>query len=76
MNINKLFPRLTIRAKLGVAFAFLSLIPALAVAGLAVNEPDRESFVRASQKIYAEFGAVVEGGREMVDRAMALANSE
>lgn len=35
MNINKLFPRLTIRSKLGIAFAFLAIIPLLAVAGFA-----------------------------------------
>jgi tripartite ATP-independent transporter DctP family solute receptor len=52
------------------------LLAELSAAGLIVNEPDRESFVRASQDIYAEFGEVVEGGREMVDLAMSLANSE
>ncbi len=35
MNINKLFPRLTIRAKLAIAFASLAILPLLAVSGFA-----------------------------------------
>ncbi len=35
MNINKLFPRLTIRAKLAIAFASLTILPLLAVSGFA-----------------------------------------
>ena len=37
MNLNKLFPRLTIRLKLAIAFALLSMVPLLAVAGLAAR---------------------------------------
>jgi PAS domain S-box-containing protein len=37
MNVNKLFPRLTIRLKLTIAFALLSMVPLLAVAGLATR---------------------------------------
>ncbi|MDX2060430.1 MAG: HAMP domain-containing protein, partial [Gemmatimonadales bacterium] len=34
MNLNKLFPRLSIRAKLGIAFALVALVPLAAVAAI------------------------------------------
>jgi PAS domain S-box-containing protein len=37
LNLNKLFPRLTIRSKLTIAFVLLAAIPLLAVAGFATR---------------------------------------
>jgi len=37
VNLNKLFPRLPIRAKLGIAFALLSLMPLVLVAGITIR---------------------------------------
>ena len=45
----------------------------LRAAGLEVNTPDREAFVRASADIFGEFGSTVEGGDALVARALALA---
>ena len=49
------------------------LLRELRDAGMQINEADRESFVTASQAIYNEFGAAVPGGRELIDRVLALA---
>ena len=43
-------------------------------ADVAVNEPDFESFVAASQAVYEEFGRSVAGGQELLDHAFALAS--
>lgn len=45
MNLNKLFPRLSIRSKLIVAFVLLALVPLLAVAVFAARTT--EHYVRA-----------------------------
>ncbi|MDY8108886.1 TRAP transporter substrate-binding protein [Fulvimarina sp. 2208YS6-2-32] len=37
-----------------------------------VNEADKQAFIDASDPIYKEFGEQVEGGQEMVDKAIAL----
>jgi tripartite ATP-independent transporter DctP family solute receptor len=42
--------------------------------GMAFNEADREAFVAASQPIYDEFAAEVEGGEDLIKRALALAD--
>lgn len=42
--------------------------------GVAINEPDLESFVTASRAVYDEFGATVLGGKELIDHVLALAN--
>ena len=42
-------------------------------AGTAVNEIDRRRFVEASRPVYDQFGAEVPGGRELTERAAALA---
>ncbi len=47
----------------------------LTEAGMAFNVADRASFVEASKPVYEEFGATVEGGQDMVDRANALADA-
>jgi TRAP-type transport system periplasmic protein len=41
--------------------------------GMEFNEADREAFVAASKPVYDQFAAEVEGGQELIDRAMALA---
>jgi tripartite ATP-independent transporter DctP family solute receptor len=43
-------------------------------AGMAFNEADREAFVAASQPVYDQFAEEVEGGRDLIDRALALAD--
>jgi tripartite ATP-independent transporter DctP family solute receptor len=37
-----------------------------------VNEPDKDAFIAASDSIYEEFGNQVEGGKEMIDKAISL----
>jgi len=43
-------------------------------AGMEFNEADREAFVAASQPVYDQFADEVEGGRDLIDRALALAD--
>lgn len=43
-------------------------------AGMEYNEADREAFVEASKPVYDLFAEEVEGGAELIDRAMALAD--
>lgn len=50
----------------------VELLEAIREAGLQVNEPDRQSFVDASQVIYEEFGNSVPGGRELIALALSL----
>ena len=38
------------------------------------NEADREAFVAASKPVYDQFAEEVEGGQELIDRALALAD--
>jgi TRAP-type transport system periplasmic protein len=42
--------------------------------GMAINEADREAFFAASQPVYDQFAAEVEGGKELIDKALALAD--
>jgi tripartite ATP-independent transporter DctP family solute receptor len=37
-----------------------------------VNEADKDAFIAASDPIYQEFGTQVEGGKEMIDKAISL----
>jgi len=37
-----------------------------------VNEADKDAFIEASRPIYEEFGSQVEGGKEIVDKAVSL----
>jgi tripartite ATP-independent transporter DctP family solute receptor len=43
-------------------------------AGMEFNEADRDAFVEASRPVYEQFAAEVEGGQELIDRALALAD--
>ena len=47
---------------------------ALIDGGMEFNEADRDAFVEASQPVYEEFGSSVEGGQEMIDKAISLAS--
>jgi TRAP-type transport system periplasmic protein len=42
--------------------------------GMELNEADREAFVAASKPVYEQFAAEVEGGQELIERALALAD--
>ena len=48
------------------------LLADLKAGGMEVNEADKAAFVAASKGIYEAFGATVEGGQEMVDKAIGL----
>jgi len=50
------------------------LLSKLKAGGMAVNEPDKAAFVKASKGIYDEFSGSVAGGKEMVDKAISLAS--
>ncbi len=47
------------------------LLDSLRQAGVAVNEPDRAAFTRASRAVYEDFGRTVPGGAELIQRAEA-----
>jgi tripartite ATP-independent transporter DctP family solute receptor len=51
------------------------LLEQLRASGIAINESDRSRFLEAGRPIYEAFGAAVPGGRELVDRAIALAGA-
>ena len=38
------------------------------------NVADRAAFVAASKPVYDQFAAEVKGGKELIDKALALAN--
>ncbi|HUH95074.1 MAG TPA: TRAP transporter substrate-binding protein [Casimicrobiaceae bacterium] len=48
------------------------LLGKLKAAGMQVNEVDKNAFIAASKPIYEEFGKDVKGGKEIIDRAVAL----
>jgi TRAP-type C4-dicarboxylate transport system substrate-binding protein len=48
------------------------LLGKIKAAGVAVNEVDKDAFVKASGPIYEEFGKEVAGAKELIDRAVAL----
>ncbi|HEX9687147.1 MAG TPA: TRAP transporter substrate-binding protein, partial [Burkholderiales bacterium] len=39
---------------------------------MAVNEPDKESFIKASRAVYEEFGKQVAGGVELIKIVQSL----
>jgi tripartite ATP-independent transporter DctP family solute receptor len=39
---------------------------------IAVNEADKDAFIAASKAIYEEFGTQVEGGQQMIEKAISL----
>jgi len=42
--------------------------------GMEFNQADREAFVAASKPVYDQFAAEVEGGAELIEKALALAD--
>ncbi len=48
------------------------LLGKLKAAGMQVNEADKNAFIKASSKIYEEFSKEVPGGKELIDKALAL----
>ena len=52
------------------------LLEELTAAGLEVNEIDRDRFLDASRAIYEEFGNSVQSGRELLEKAIALADPD
>ena len=50
-----------------------ALLDKMRGAGIKVNTANRDAFVNASAPIYAEFAKEVPGGKELIDRALALA---
>jgi TRAP-type transport system periplasmic protein len=48
------------------------LLGKLEEGGIQVNEADKDAFIAASQPIYDEFAQEVDGGKELIDRALSL----
>ena len=48
------------------------LLKKLKDAGMQVNTADKDAFIKASTKIYHEFSTEVPGGKDMIDKALAL----
>jgi len=40
--------------------------------GIAVNEADKDAFIKASKSVYDDFAKEVQGGKELVEQALAL----
>ena len=38
-----------------------------------VNDADKDAFIKASKPIYEEFSKEVPGGKELIDKSLALA---
>lgn len=52
------------------------LLKRLQSAGMAVNEVDKDAFIKASDTIYRDFSSMVPEGRALIDRALALGRAE
>lgn len=50
------------------------LLKKLKEAGMQVNVPDKDAFIKASAPVYEEFAKEVPDGKALVDRALALAS--
>ena len=48
------------------------LLGKLKDAGMQVNEADKDAFIAASKPIYDEFAKEVPGGKELIDKSLAL----
>jgi tripartite ATP-independent transporter DctP family solute receptor len=48
------------------------LLGKIKAAGVAVNTPNKDAFVKASAPVYEEFAKEVAGSKEVIDRAIAL----
>ena len=49
------------------------LLDKIKAAGVAVNEPDKAAFVKASAAVYEDFGSSVKGSKALIDKALSLA---
>jgi tripartite ATP-independent transporter DctP family solute receptor len=49
-----------------------NLLDKIKAAGTKVNEVDKDAFIAASKAIYEDFGKEVPGGKELIDKALAL----
>lgn len=50
----------------------VDLLKELKAGGIAVNDADKQAFIDASKAIYEAFATEVDGGKAMVDKALAL----
>ena len=50
------------------------LLQELVNAGMEMNEADRAAFVEASKPVYEQFGSEVDGGQQLIDAVLKLAN--
>ncbi len=50
------------------------LLQELKDGGIAINNADKKAFIAASAPVYEEYGKKVKGGKEMIDKALGLAN--
>jgi TRAP-type C4-dicarboxylate transport system substrate-binding protein len=48
------------------------LLGKIKAAGVQVNTPDKDAFVKASAPVYADIAKEVPGSKEVIDRAIAL----
>ncbi|SFP95704.1 TRAP transporter substrate-binding protein [Tranquillimonas alkanivorans] len=53
-----------------------ALLEELKAGGMKVNTADRAAFVEASKPLYEKFATEVEGGQEMIDQVLSLADGE
>jgi tripartite ATP-independent transporter DctP family solute receptor len=53
----------------------VELLDVIKAAGVEVNEADKDAFIAASQPIYDEFSAEVEGGGEMIQQVLGLGDA-
>jgi tripartite ATP-independent transporter DctP family solute receptor len=51
------------------------LLEKLKAGGIAVNEADKDAFIKASQPVYDEFGSSVDGGKELTEKVLSLGSS-
>jgi tripartite ATP-independent transporter DctP family solute receptor len=49
------------------------LVEKMKSAGIAVNQADKDAFVKASKAIYEEFAKEVKGGQDLIDKSLSLA---
>jgi tripartite ATP-independent transporter DctP family solute receptor len=52
----------------------VDLLAVLEQGGMKVNNADKDAFIAASKPIYEEFGSSVPKGKDLIDKALSLAN--
>jgi TRAP-type C4-dicarboxylate transport system substrate-binding protein len=48
------------------------LLAKMKAAGIQVNSPNKDAFIKASKTVYDEFGHEVKGAQQLIERAIAL----